>query len=268
MASGFSRRTVFVHSLLALSLTLQSTGWFPANVAWADANTVISLNNDGVKALNAGNYAAAIKSFEAALKADPNYKLARDNLAIAHNNYGLQLRNNPPEALKQFHQALYLNQTNATTMQNVDGIIRMMGKNPQSFADRVALGDQARLGADFVGAIIEYSAALKIKDDAKIHIKLGDVYRVRDETDKAIAEYQAAARVGDSADIEVKLGQAYQAKKDIPNAIAAYTKAITFKSDDADVQDALVAGWGRSVEGKSVGAGKPYWSWSGVPISW
>lgn len=243
MASGFSRRSVFVHSLLALSLTVQSTGFFPANMAWADSSQVIGLNNDGVKALNASNYPLAIQKFEAALKLDPNYKLARDNLAIAHNNYGLGLRANPAEALKQFHQALYLNQTNATTMQNVEGIIRMMGKNPQSFADRVALGDQARLGADFVGAIIEYQAALRIKDDAKIHIKLGDVYRVRDETDKAIAEYQAAARVGDSADIEVKLGQAYQAKKDIPNAIAAYGKAIGFKSDDADVQDALVAGW-------------------------
>ncbi|CAN5554744.1 hypothetical protein BH10CYA1_BH10CYA1_25420 [soil metagenome] len=243
MAFGFSRRSVFVHSLLALSLTLQSSGFFPANMAWADANQVISLNNEGVKALNASNYQLAIQKFEAALKQDPNYKLARDNLAIAHNNYGLQLRTNPPEALKQFHQALYLNQSNATTMQNVEGIIRMMGKNPQSFADRVALGDQARLAADFVGAIIEYSAALKIKDDAKIHIKLGDVYRVRDETDKAIAEYQAAARVGDSADIEVKLGQAYQAKKDIASAITAYGKAIGFKSDDADVQDALVAGW-------------------------
>lgn len=243
MADGFSRRSVFVHSLLALSLTLQATGFFPANVAWADSSQVIGLNNDGVKALNASNYQLAIQKFEAALKLDPNYKLARDNLAIAHNNYGLQLRNNPPEALKQFHQALYLNQSNVTTMQNVEGIIRMMGKDPKSFADRVALGDQARLSADFVGAIIEYSAALKLKDDPKIHVKLGDVYRVRDETDKAIAEYQAAARAGDSADIEVKLGQAYQAKKDIPDAIAAYGKAIGFKSDDADVQDALVAGW-------------------------
>src|SRR6185437_3930872 len=151
-------------------------------MACADSSQVIGLNNDGVKALNSSNYQLAIQKFEAALKLDPNYKLARDNLAIAHNNYGLQLRNTPAEALKQFHQALYLNMSNATTMQNVDGIIKMMGKDPHSFADRVALGDQARLAADFVGAIIEYSAALKLKDDAKIHVKLGDVYRVRDET--------------------------------------------------------------------------------------
>ncbi|HEY9678501.1 MAG TPA: tetratricopeptide repeat protein [Drouetiella sp.] len=243
MASGFSRRYVFIHSLLALSLTMQATGMFPANVAYADSSAVINLNNDGVKALNTSNFQLAITKFEAALKLDPNYKLARDNLAIAHNNYGLQLRNDPPAALKQFHQALYLNQSNSTTMQNVDGIIRMMGLDPRNFNDRVKLGDQARLAADFVGAIIEYSAACKLKDDPKIHIKLGDVYRVRDEQDKAIQEYQAAARAGDSADVEVKLGQAYQAKKDIPNAIAAYGKAIGFKSDDQDVQDALVAGW-------------------------
>ncbi len=243
MASGFSRRSLVVQSLLAFSLSLQSTGFFPANMAWADSSQVIGLNNDGVKALNSNNYQVAIQKFEAALKLDPTYKLARDNLAIAHNNYGLQLRTNPAEALKQFHQALYLNMSNATTLQNVEGIIRMMGKDPKSYADRVALGDQARLAADFVGAIIEYGAALKLKDDPKLHIKLGDVYRVRDETDKAIAEYQAAARIADSADVEVKLGQAFQAKKDIPSAIASYGKAIGFKSDDADVQDALVAGW-------------------------
>ena len=243
MASGFSRRSLVVHSLLAFSLSLQSTGFFPANMAWADSSQVIGLNNDGVKALNASQYQLAIQKFEAALKLDPTYKLARDNLAIAHNNFGLQQRSNPAEALKQFHQALYLNMSNATTLQNVEGIIRMMGKDPRSYADRVALGDQARLAADFVGAIIEYGAALKLKDDPKLHIKLGDVYRVRDETDKAIAEYQAAARTTDGADVEVKLGQAFQAKKDIPSAIAAYGKAIGFKSDDADVQDALVAGW-------------------------
>jgi tetratricopeptide (TPR) repeat protein len=204
---------------------------------------VILLNNDGVKALNSGNTQLAIQKFQQALQLDPNYKLARDNLAIAHNNYGLQLRGNPKEALKEFHQALYLNPDNSTTLSNVEGIIRMMGKNPRSFADRVGLGEDSRHSSDFVGAIIEFSEALKIKDDPKLHVELGDIYRVRDEADKAINQYKLAAQSDDNADVEVKIGQAYQSKNDLPNAIAAYGKAIAFKSDDADVQDALVAGW-------------------------
>ena len=214
---------------------------------FADSTQVIGLNNDGVKALNAGNYQLAIQKFQAALNIDPNYGLARDNLAIAHNNFGLQQRNNPKAALKEFHQALYLNPSNSTTQANVEGIIRMMGKNPRNFQDRVGLGEDSRRSGDFIGAIIEFSEALKLKDDPAIHVKLGEVYRVLDQNDKAIDEFKAAAQGGDNANIEVKLGQAYQAKGDLPQAIGCYGRAITFKSDDPDVQEALKTGWEKAV---------------------
>jgi len=77
---------------------------------------VIEINNEGVKALNAGNIQLALQKFAQALKVDPNYQLARDNLAIAHNNYGLQLQNNPKAAIKEFHQALYLNPVQSITL--------------------------------------------------------------------------------------------------------------------------------------------------------
>lgn len=209
----------------------------------ADNNQVIELNNDGVRALNSGNIQLAIQKFEQALKLDPTYQLARDNLAIAHNNYGLQLRNNPKAAIKEFHQAIFLNPKNSTTQSNLAGIISMMGKNPRSFADRVQLGDEARHSGDMIGAIVEYAEALKIKDDRNLHLVLGDLYRVQDEPDKAINEFKIAALTKDDADVEVKLGQAYQSKNDIADAINAYSKAVAFKPDDTDVQDALYAGW-------------------------
>lgn len=229
-----------ISGFLLLTLLCQLS----SSPALADDARVIELNNQGVNALNKSNFSAAITSFEAALKIDPSYKMARDNLAIAYNNYGLSIaRSNPKQALQLFHKALSFDRNNATTMQNVDGIVRMLGKNPKSFADRAELGDQSRKAGDFVGAIIEYQEALKIKDDAPLHEKLGDVFRVQGQDDKAIAEYQAAARTNDTAAIEVKLGQAFQAKGDIPNGIAAYGKAISMKPDDPDVLDALVAGW-------------------------
>ncbi len=229
-----------------LSLFIAATVFIgpSAPIAFADQNAVIGLNNEGVKALNSGNFALAIQKFEAALQMDKSYALARENLAIAHNNYGLQLaKSNPNEALKQFHQAYYLNKTNATTAQNVEGIIRMLGKDPRDFKTRVQMADQARASGDFVGAIVEYAEALKIKDDARTHIKLGDVYRVRDNTDDAIREFQAAARAGDSAEVEVKLGQALQAKGDLPGAVAAFGRALAFNPSDSDTLDALQAAW-------------------------
>ncbi|HEY9784708.1 MAG TPA: tetratricopeptide repeat protein [Candidatus Obscuribacterales bacterium] len=244
--SSKANKRVIARSLVALMIAGHISCGPPAvNPAWAvDPNVVIGLNNEGVKALNAGNFALAIQKFQEALKLDSTYKLAKDNLAIAHNNYGLQLaRSNPQEALKQFHQAYYLNRDNATTAQNVDGIIRMLGKDPHKFEDRVALGDTARKSGDFIGAIIEFSEAVKIKADAKVFTKLGDVYRVRDDLPNAIAAYQNAARAGDSAEVEVKLGQALQAKGDLPSAVKAFGQALAFKPDDSDTLDALQAAW-------------------------
>ncbi len=239
MTKGSSSRAG-VGRLLLLILVFQLS----ANPAMADDAKVIELNNAGVAALNKSNFSAAVSAFEAALKIDPTYKVARDNLAITYNNYGLSIaRSNPKQALQLFHKALSFDRNNPTTASNVDGIIRMLGKNPKSFSDRAELGDQSRKAGDFVGAIIEFQEALKIKDDAPMHEKLGDVFRVQGQDDKAITEYQAAARTNDSAAIEVKLGQAFQAKGDIPNGIAAYGKAISMKPDDPDVLDALVAGW-------------------------
>ncbi|MBS2009575.1 MAG: tetratricopeptide repeat protein [Cyanobacteria bacterium SZAS TMP-1] len=220
----------------------------PAFAAGADPEMLKQLNNDGVKALNAQNYQLAIQKLEQALQLNPNYERAKTNLAVAYNNYGLVFQNNPTEAIKYFHKACLLDPNSVTSTTNLNGIIQKMGKNPRDFATRVALGDACRKSADFVGAIVEYREAVKIKPDAAINEKLGDVFRVRDENDNAIAAYQAAAGIADSASIEVKLGQALQAKGDLANAIAAYGRAITMKSDDPDVLDALCAGWEAAIK--------------------
>ncbi len=103
-------------SALAI-FALSNITWLSPQASYADSNQVIELNNDGVRALNSGNVQLAIQKFEQALKLDPTYQLARDNLAIAHNNAGLQLKNNPKEAIKEFHQAIYLNPNNSTRSQ-------------------------------------------------------------------------------------------------------------------------------------------------------
>lgn len=236
------RRSLSAIVGLASALLLSSTiNLSPASSF--DQAALVQLNNEAVQAINQKNYQLAIEKLEQAMKIDPNYKKARENLAIAYNNYGLVFQNNPPEAIKYFHRAAMLDPNNPTTIGNLGGIIQKMGKNPRDFATRVAMGKACQAAADFPGAIVEFREAVKLKDDATIHERLGDILRVRGEDDNAVAEYQAASRIADSASIEVKLGQAFLSKKDLPSAIAAFGRAISMKSDDPDVQDALVVGW-------------------------
>lgn len=212
-----------------------------------DAAEVINLNNKGVKALNQGQYELAISLFEKALDEDPNYVLAVNNLAIAENNYGLNLRKNPKAALVEFHRALWLNPANETAEQNMRGIIRMLGKNDKSFDDRVELGDEAAKTGDLIGAIVEYVEATGIEADPSVYVKLGDVLHLRGEEDNAIVEYHKAARNGDTAEIETKLGRVYESQDDIANAIAAYGRAVTLNVTYRDAVTGLISAWTKAV---------------------
>jgi tetratricopeptide (TPR) repeat protein len=171
----------------ALLLCLNLNSEAPAN------EEAIRLNNEGVAALNREEWHVAIEKLEASLKADPDRPLGRVNLAIAHSNYGLYLKKKDKiAALKEFHRAQYLNGTDLVVNSNVRGTIKLLGKNPDSFVDRMNLGDDARKGGDLVGAVVEYLAALKLKKDHRIHKKLGDVYKLLNEKDKAVSEYASA----------------------------------------------------------------------------
>lgn len=137
-----------------------------------DSDALIALNNEAVKAINTTNYAQAIELLEKALDWSPHYKIALVNLGIAYNNFGLSLQNKPAEAIPYFHRALYLDASNQTTQENLNGLIRKLGKDPDSFSDRVALGDEATNRGDTKGSIIEYEAALKLKEDPTVRAKL------------------------------------------------------------------------------------------------
>ncbi len=133
---------------------------------------VVLLNNNAVVAIADNNYETAIKKLEEALKIDPTYQQARTNLAIAYNNYGLQLKDRPDDAIKVFHKAFALDPGNEKTKVNLDTIIQYMGKNPKVFKDRLDLGNKALNQGDRVGARIEYEAALAIKPDPITQQKL------------------------------------------------------------------------------------------------
>jgi tetratricopeptide (TPR) repeat protein len=143
-----------------------------AATGFPDRDALIALNNEAVKAINSTNYARAIELLERALEWSPQYKTALINLGIAYNNFGLSLQNKPAEAIPYFHRAIYLDASNETTQENLNGLIRKLGKDPDSFSDRVALGDEATSHGDTKGSIIEYQAALKLKEEPSVRAKL------------------------------------------------------------------------------------------------
>lgn len=77
--------------------------------------------------------------------------------------------------MKQFQNAVFLDPKNVTAEANMAGVIRMLGWKPNNFQDRVDLGDQARLVNDIAGSIIEYRAALQIRDEPEVRAKLREL---------------------------------------------------------------------------------------------
>lgn len=169
-----------------------------------DPNAVV-LNNEGTieleilrKQRNEGRpvsnaqWQAVFDKFDKALKLTPDFDEARANLAIAHNNKALALSNRE-SALAEFHRSLFFDSGNSTTEANLNVVLKAMGRHPASFADRVELGDRAALHKDWISAVVEYRAALRLKDDSTVHTKLARAYRRLGDTGKAIAELRAAS---------------------------------------------------------------------------
>lgn len=245
-----SYRSHTVATLLLLSLLI-GAGQSGQCVA-ANNDQVIRLNNEGVNFLKQNNFAAAVKKFEEALRLDPTYALARDNLAIAYNNYGISMQNNPAGAIINFHRSLFYKPGDATGMQNLNVTIQNMGKNPSVFKDRVDLGKEARKAGEVEGAVVEFAEALKLKNDPKLRVELGKLYRVKDQVDNAIQQFKQASSTPD-LDIDSRveaftgLGQAYQAKGDYPNSVAAYREAINLDRTNRDTLLANQAVWEEAV---------------------
>jgi tetratricopeptide (TPR) repeat protein len=157
---------------------------FASNALAADDSqaAVIDLNNQGVIELTAGHYAMAIKNFESALKLDRNYELARDNLAIAFNNEGLAERGHPKDALKLFHRAMLINEDSPTTRQNMAGILRVMGRNPSDYQERISQAESALHLGDYIDAAVEYGEALRLHEDQDIRNKRDDLLDTLDDS--------------------------------------------------------------------------------------
>jgi TonB family protein len=134
------------------------------------------LNNEGVTLLMKGQYQNAIERFALALKEDPEYEMAKDNLAIAFNNLALQNRESPSVAVPCFCRSLYLRPDSATTRENLIAMLtKMEEKKASTFDDFVHLGDDAASEKKSIEAYVFYKEALRLKPDTAVEKKASDL---------------------------------------------------------------------------------------------
>jgi tetratricopeptide (TPR) repeat protein len=208
------------------------------NMAKSTEPQSVKLTNDGTKALHSLNFALAVQDLAEAVKLDPSNQVAKDNLVAAYNNYALELKSDPDLALKQLHQASFIDPSNTTTQENLLRIMKLKRKDPANFNDRISLALECRANGDLVGAIVEFRAALALKDDVGTHVALADLERELGRNAEAIEEYKKAILLP-----EMKLAAVYAANNQIADASAVFNQVLTSNPTDQQARNAFIAAW-------------------------
>ena len=214
--------------------------------------TPAEFNNQGVKELNAKDFQKAIASFKEAVRLDPSYKLGRENLAIAYNNLGLSLSENPSEALKYFHKALFVNPDspiiNKTTAENIDQIIIALNKNPKSLNDRLELAQTALNESDPEGAIVESLEGLHLKENTKSRLLLFEAYKALKMPGQALYELIAACTTTKDPQLLLKLAKENIAQKKYQASIDPLNQALKLDPNNRETKELYKEVWSNLVK--------------------
>ncbi len=201
------------------------------------------LNNTAVHEINIKHFADAIKAFERLLEISPNYAHARDNLVIAHNNYGLELAmRKPEEALKQFRAALYLDPSQAAIRKNLSAIMRESGQDPGSADDRLAAADQCLIHGEAEGAFVEVSEALRIRNTPQLREKLQTVLAATSSSDSKKASQSLNLTARPSERLEAKVKPDAEAKTDLKADLKAEVREDLSQKSDPDLPPPTILG--------------------------
>lgn len=245
---------IFVLSYISFfsTLVLAQEGYTPNT-------SVINLVNEGIEFHKKKDYENAIKSFEEALLIEPSNTLVKQNISIAHNNYGKYLaeRTDYKKALNEFRWALFYDSKNSTADGNLDAVLAKQGVKVDDPLARLQLGDKLREEAEFELALIEYRKAesLSTIPNPVVLISIGDIYYIlylregqkTDDIHRAIDSYKKALEIKETAKAHVKVGDGLLALRDIVGAIEHYKKAADLEPESPDVLAANVRGWNEAV---------------------
>lgn len=140
-----------------------------------DNQKCLDLNCEAILALQDEQPQDAIKVLNEALTIDPGNLYTLANMSVAFNNLAWQRRADCLSALNALHQAQAFAPASATVQANIKSIIRRMGKDPESAKVRLAFAHECIDRRDFLGALIECRAALKIHDEPEIKAMISAV---------------------------------------------------------------------------------------------
>ncbi len=190
--TGSSASLALVPTSVAPNITTTTVA-APKNIGDKNANwhqssaELAHLNNVAVQEINGKHFDLAIKSFERLLKISPEYAHARDNLVIAHNNYGLELAaRHPQDAMKEFRAALYLDPTQPAARKNLAALIAQTGKDSANSDHRQKMAEECLAAGDKKGAYIELTEALRLKNSQRLRSQLLAVLAAISESESAL----------------------------------------------------------------------------------
>lgn len=220
---------------------------------------IVRLVNKGIELHKEKDYVGALDTFNSALSIEPNNVLVKQNISIAHNNYGKYLaeRTDYEKALKEFRLAIYFDSKNTTADANLDALLKQRGVKSSDPQARAQLGDKLRSEAEFELALVEYQKALSISSspDPNLLISIGDIFYIiylregqkTNDIRKAIDFYRKALGIKETAKAHIKVGDGLLALKDLPSAIEHYKKAIVLEPNSSDALTANVRGWNEAI---------------------
>ncbi len=151
-------------------------------------------NNRGVELGSKGLWNDAIREHEEALNADPENTTFRQNLSSAHLHYADLLASKKKwyEAIGHYREALYADPANLPADAHLDKCLQALGKNPDDYAVRAALADEADIAGNYPVAIVEYRKCVKMTDNGPSRFRLARVLYKQGKVVEAYEELRLA----------------------------------------------------------------------------
>ena len=211
----------------------------------------LEANNQGVNCGKQGRWTESMQAHETAVQKDPANKQYRINLSaarcafaqdrIAHKDYDA--------AAGLLRKALVAAPDNGLATKLLAETMKKQGRDPNSAAERILVGDQLSAISEFETAMVEYQAALQLESSARTYTKMGDLALHYGQTPTAINWYRQAIEKDKEKSCSAahrQLGIALLSTRD-PNALtsaaSSLRQAVIIDPTDSLAGSTLVELW-------------------------
>lgn len=181
--------------------------------SYADARL---FNNNGVDFVSQGRYEEAAREFQKAIAIDPDFHIARYNLALAYYNIG-----RAKEAITEFEYLINGSYYFVNAHYNLGTIYLREGMTDKAT-------EQLKIVAELE------------PNHAEAHFNLGYIYYKKNLLDDAMAEYQKGLAIKpDTIRGRLSLAFIYEKQGRLKEALDEYQAAVETDPDSADAKQAL-----------------------------